>query len=139
MRPLPLLALLAACTAGDHETGDTAVDDLNPTRTAETASGWVLVYTPDPDPIPQSEEFELTVIVEAPGGGEALPGALRVDAEMPAHGHGMNTEPVTTDHGDGSYTVRGMLFHMPGHWRIDATLTDDGDNERTWWDVDCCS
>ena len=44
--------------------------------------------------------------------------SLRVDAAMPAHGHGMMTDPVTTLQEDGSYKTTGMLLSMPGKWEI---------------------
>lgn len=38
-------------------------------------------------------------------------------AEMPAHGHGMNSMPeITATHIAGEYTVKGSVFHMPGDW-----------------------
>ncbi|BCD97331.1 hypothetical protein [Marinagarivorans cellulosilyticus] len=38
-------------------------------------------------------------------------------AEMPAHGHGMNSMPeITATHIAGEYAVKGSMFHMPGDW-----------------------
>ena len=37
---------------------------------------------------------------------------------MPDHGHGMLRRPEVEDRGDGSYFVRGMLFHMGGFWEL---------------------
>ena len=57
-------------------------------------------------------------------GAPLSPGRLRVDADMPAHGHGMNYRARVRERGAGRYTVDGLLFHMPGDWRvrIDVTL-----------------
>ena len=49
---------------------------------------------------------------------------VRVDADMPAHRHGMNTKSETFDQGGGTYLVEGMLFHMKGDWVITVELID---------------
>ncbi|MEO9576153.1 MAG: hypothetical protein ABJ263_12430 [Tateyamaria sp.] len=49
---------------------------------------------------------------------------LVVDAEMPAHQHGMNYIPTVVDLGEGAFRVDGMLFHMPGVWEIQMDLYD---------------
>lgn len=41
-----------------------------------------------------------------------------VDANMPAHRHGMNYRPIVTTLDAGRYKASGMLFHMPGEWQI---------------------
>jgi hypothetical protein len=43
---------------------------------------------------------------------------LRVDADMPAHRHGMNYRASTELQADGRFNSRGLLFHMPGRWRF---------------------
>ena len=63
---------------------------------------------------------------------------MDVDADMPTHNHGMNTDPVVTELGDGTYRAEGMQFHMTGDWRVTVAV-DDGDSyERTFFWVDCC-
>ncbi len=44
--------------------------------------------------------------------------SLEVNADMPAHGHGMNYQTQVVTQGKGKYLVEGLLFHMPGEWRI---------------------
>ena len=75
---------------------------------------------PSPDPIPLNEPFELTVHLR-PGDDPAQPlrgRTLLVEGWMPGHGHGMLRQSQVDDRGDGSYRVRGMLFHMPGDWEL---------------------
>jgi hypothetical protein len=48
----------------------------------------------------------------------ATPETLRVDATMPAHRHGMNFQPKIAAIGPGIYRAEGMMFHMPGKWRV---------------------
>jgi hypothetical protein len=57
--------------------------------------------------------------------GEPVEGAIvTIDGDMPAHGHGMPTQPqVTADLGGGDYRVEGMAFQMGGYWIIDLSVT----------------
>lgn len=44
---------------------------------------------------------------------------ISISGDMPAHGHGLPTEPeVTEELGDGYYLVEGVKFSMPGLWLI---------------------
>ena len=46
---------------------------------------------------------------------------------MPAHGHGLPTEPrVTANLGDGDYRVEGMKFHMQGDWVVTFAISAGG-------------
>lgn len=70
-------------------------------------------------PIPINQIHNWTVHVET-AAGEPLEGAtLKVSGAMPAHRHGLPTEPkVTADLGGGDYRVEGMKFQMRGDWEI---------------------
>jgi hypothetical protein len=61
-------------------------------------------------------------------GSMSLPTALRVDAEMPAHRHGMNySATVKALPGLDRWRAEGLMFHMPGRWRFIFDLkTVDG-------------
>lgn len=71
-----------------------------------------LVFAAEPSPIPLGRPFVLQV--ETCG----LAALAKVDADMPEHRHGMNYRPSITATGEGRYRVEGMLFHMPGRWRL---------------------
>jgi hypothetical protein len=47
---------------------------------------------------------------------------VEVAAIMPAHQHGMNYEPKVSDLGGGHFTAQGMVFHMPGTWRLQVAV-----------------
>ena len=64
-----------------------------------------------------AEFFGLEIAVCAKDGG-AGPAALRVDARMPAHQHGMNYRPKVAALGDGRFAASGLLLHMPGRWEF---------------------
>ena len=94
-----------------------------PAKTVKSNSGnWTVTFFPHPGDMPLNEVFELITKVEGNGGIKSL----RVDAAMPAHGHGMMTNPETTLQLDGSFKTTGMLLSMPGDWELYFDI-DDGD------------
>ena len=60
---------------------------------------------------------------------------VKVDADMPAHGHGMNTQPEVVAGKEGAYRVDGMLFHMAGEWVITVEVGSQGKMERASFPV----
>jgi len=53
------------------------------------------------------------------------PGPVReivLDAQMPAHGHGMNYRPTVTSAGPGRFRAVGLMLHMAGTWRLTFDL-----------------
>ena len=76
-----------------------------------------VVFAPRPWPVPVGRHFALDIAVCA-APGTALPASLRVEADMPAHRHGMNYKPTVQALGDGRFVAEGLMFHMPGRWRF---------------------
>ncbi len=95
----------------------------------------VVVYRTVPAKIAVGQHFAVEARVCAKGAGPA-PTALRVDADMPAHRHGMNYRAKVSTHGDGRYLAEGLLFHMPGHWRLVFDVDAGGRTERLAASVD---
>lgn len=88
-------------------------------RIVSNGGGWIVVFTPDPDPMPLNAPFSLTVQISRQGddaGDEGL--SLQVDARMPEHRHGMVVRPAVEPLGSGAFRVTGMLLHMPGYWEL---------------------
>ena len=75
--------------------------------------------------VPLNEHFTLEVLVSG-----VEPRSVLVDADMPAHRHGMLSAPIVSSRGEGLYRVEGMLMHMPGDWVISVVLEGDGLDER---------
>jgi hypothetical protein len=75
-------------------------------------------------------------MVVCPRAGASLPVSLRVDADMPAHRHGMNYRPTVRTLGEGRYRAEGLLFHMAGKWRLMFDLSADGRLERLSHEID---
>lgn len=92
--------------------------DQLPPSSRQLAQGedYTVAFAPSAWPIPVGRHFSADVVVCA------LPGAprpvtLRVDADMPAHRHGMNYRASVRHLGQGRFAAEGLMFHMSGRWR----------------------
>ena len=103
---------------------------------SNAAGYWVSVLAPEA--WPQNEEFDLVVrVLDGPTRRAVVRDAeIRVDARMPAHGHGMTRDATLEIQPDGSWLVRGMLFHMVGHWELYVDLRRGAITERAQIDID---
>jgi hypothetical protein len=94
------------------------------TRRIEDAH-FLLVYKLQSDPVPVGRHFSVDFAL-CPRGTSALPGEVRVDAQMPEHRHGMNYRPSVAPRGPGRYHAEGLMFHMPGRWELSFELRSPG-------------
>ena len=145
-RLVPLLLLLAAtaCESTSTPTEPPVAREQTPFtrnesfRGVESNDGSYLVwFRTDPKEIPLNEPFDMEVRVQVLG-AKPTPSAslaLRADAAMPAHQHGMNRVPVVTPRGKDGFHVSGMLFHMPGHWELYFDVTRGAMTERAQVDI----
>jgi hypothetical protein len=76
-----------------------------------------IAFVPVPAPIEAGRHFALDIVVCA-APGVAPPQALRVDAVMPEHRHGMNYRAAVVARDGGIYRADGLMFHMPGRWDL---------------------
>ena len=114
-----LAALLAAPAlhAADADCG--AALDAQHRRHVEGAN-LRLAWAPQPAPLRSGRHFALDIVV-CPG--QAV--LTAVDADMPAHRHGMNYRPSLKALGNGRYRADGLLLHMPGRWRLSFVFGRD--------------
>ncbi len=81
----------------------------------------------DPAPPPVNVMHTWTLHLETPSGEPIEDAEISVDGDMPAHGHGLPTEPRVTRYlGDGTYLVEGMQFQMGGEWYVEFAIRADG-------------
>lgn len=88
-----------------------------------------------PQPSKPGVGAEFTVEAKLCAKSGTLPAAVRFDAWMPAHRHGMNTRVVATRRADGSWRAEGFLFHMPGAWQFVVDVDTASGRERLTLDV----
>ena len=89
-----------------------------PNSIVSEGGGFAITLATSPSPIRLNEPFELTVLVRALAPDSRGSLSVTVDAEMPAHRHGMNTRPDREQLGEGRFLFRGLLFHMAGTWEV---------------------
>jgi len=124
------LLIVAGCSQpGDRPATQPSASSVKPAdpppaaesiQLADTDNIFQITFKSDPFPIEAGKPFSLRVDVarratHSPIGDEA---ALNVDAAMPEHRHGMNTQPRVTRLGPGQFEVKGMLLHMSGRWEM---------------------
>jgi hypothetical protein len=129
-----------------HDAGGDTTHELDESQAKATHGGdFFISYTPSPDPVPFNELFELQVdVYESDAMQSRVDGAdVTVDVTMPAHGHGMTTDPTVTANTDGGYLVEGMKFHMESNtpmerWEIEVAVDSDGTSDMATFEVMCC-
>jgi hypothetical protein len=105
----PVAAQVPACPGADKGFSRAVSPD------AEIAYRW------QPEKLRVGQFFEIEVIAcRAPGTSPV--GRIEVDALMPAHNHGMNYRPAAAPVGPGHFRFTGLMFHMPGTWRLTFEL-----------------
>lgn len=111
---LPGLALVLLPGLADAACGDSL-----PAAGRQYAEGEQMrvAFTPRVWPIPVGRHFAVDIELCAPPPGDSA-AQLRVDADMPAHKHGMNYRTTVKLLAPGRYVAEGLMFHMPGRWRF---------------------
>lgn len=102
--------------------------DLSTSRTSQQGL-FNVSYRSDLDPVAINQLHTWTLHVET-AGGQPLDGAtVTVDGGMPAHNHGLPTQPLVTPLGGGDYRVEGMKFQMPGYWTVTVAVDAAGQED----------
>ena len=94
------------------------------------AGEFIVTYT-TPDGPPEINRMHTWILYVESESGDPIEGAdIEVEGGMPAHDHGLPTQPrVIADLGDGYYRLDGMRFHMSGYWEIVVTIQSDASND----------
>lgn len=96
--------------------------------------GYTVAAQPDPAPIEIGKLFSLTLtLCAAPG----LPAGriVAIDAQMPAHRHGMNYAPRLTPLDSARMRAEGLMLHMPGLWRLTVEIEAAGKRQLAAFDL----
>jgi hypothetical protein len=117
----PATAVASTPAGGDNDCSALAKQGMRQVSQGELRLFW----KPRPDPIPLNRAFELDVAWC--GAGAEL---VRVDADMPAHRHGMNYRTTLEAEARQRKRAKGLLFHMAGQWRLIFEVQLDGQRLR---------
>ncbi|HEY6512190.1 MAG TPA: FixH family protein [Burkholderiaceae bacterium] len=134
IRALAFAALLLV-VAAVQATDDCATRSKAPHALRASGDGYTVVFVPRPGPLATGGHFALDIAV-CPGAGATVPKSVQVDADMPAHRHGMNYRASVVARGPGLYHAEGLMLHMPGRWRFIFDLDLDGRTARLTQEVD---
>ena len=127
--------LAAACGAGAHaaEGCGAALGVLQPW--VAQGDGARVLFVPRPAPVPVGRHFQIDFVV-CNGDAVRSDASVRVDADMPAHRHGMNYRAAVSALARGVQRADGLMFHMPGTWRVIFDVAIDGRVLRATREID---
>jgi hypothetical protein len=126
---------LAACSpapvaSNPQDTAAAQAANLDLSTTQASAQGlYTITYKSDLDPVAINQLHTWTLHVEDAAGAPLDGATVTVDGGMPAHNHGMPTQPIVSPLGSGDYRVEGMKFQMPGHWTITVVVDAAGQQD----------
>jgi hypothetical protein len=126
---IPPSAVLLACLACGATAAQPCGEKLAGAKRTIENSRYVIAYVTVPEPIVVGQHFVVDFAV-CPLEGAAVPQAVRVDANMPEHRHGMNYRAGVVGAGPGLYRAEGLLFHMRGRWDLTFDVVTAGKTER---------
>lgn len=128
---LALLLLTACSTPGPSTPASTLTPPDDAANSSLTDNGLYRVsFTSALDPIAINQLHSWTVHVETADGRPVEDAQISVDGGMPAHGHGLPTQPqVTQNMGNGDYLLEGVRFQMPGAWVMRFDVSADGQSD----------
>jgi hypothetical protein len=91
---------------------------------------FLLSYASELRPLQINKLHAWTLHIEDAQGNPVVGANLQVSGGMPAHNHGLPTNPrITAELGNGDYRLDGMRFHMSGAWEITINIAADGDTD----------
>jgi hypothetical protein len=111
--------------------------DLNTATTLVTDKGlYRASYKPQFEPVPINQIQSWTLHLETEDGQPVENAEIKVDGDMPQHGHGLPTRPQVTEYlGNGDYRVEGLKFHMPGWWIVEFDITTGGETDHVTFNL----
>lgn len=75
------------------------------------------------EPLPLNQIHEWTLHLETAAGVPVENAIVHMTGGMPAHNHGLPTDPAITQYlGNGDYRVEGLRFHMQGDWVMKVSI-----------------
>lgn len=96
-------------------------------RRASQADKFLVELQPPAQPAAINQMHSWRIKLMLPAGAPVAHAHIRVDGDMPQHGHGLPTQPrVTAEPEPGVYQVDGMKFNMGGWWEIKLAIEADG-------------
>jgi len=99
--------------------------------TAVDSAHFRVSYKSKTEPLPLNQIHSWTLQVDTLEGKPVEKAVILVFGGMPAHRHGLPTQPRVTEIGGGEYLVEGLKFSMTGLWEIWFNIQADGVTDKT--------
>ncbi len=77
------------------------------------------------EPIPLNKIHQWIVHINNQEGIPVENAIIQIEGGMPAHNHGLPTQPRATEIGNGDYLIEGIKFSMTGSWEIWLHIQQD--------------
>jgi hypothetical protein len=91
-----------------------------------------LSFHSEVEPLPLNRIHAWTLHLETSDGKPVENATVLMTGGMPAHNHGLPTNPVVTEYlGGGDYRVEGVRFHMQGAWVLEVAVTHGNNRHDT--------
>jgi hypothetical protein len=91
-------------------------------RTVVSQHGSFRAVITKPSPVPVEQLHSWKVRLSSKSGRLLAHAKIGIWGDMPAHGHGMPTQPRARELGGGLYSLDGMKFQMPGAWVVELRV-----------------
>lgn len=81
-------------------------------------------------PLPLNQMHWWDLFIQTKDGKPVSEATISVYGGMPAHHHGLPTQPEASPTGEGQYIIKGLKFSMTGEWEVWLDITAAGVNEK---------
>ena len=126
MKPVAFLVASGLAVMALISVADKAWTASHATKVSENGL-YSVSYTSSLDPIEINRMHEWMLHVETADGEPVEDAVISVDGGMPAHNHGLPTQPRVTEYlGNGDYRVQGLRFQMRGTWQVSFEIREGG-------------
>ena len=122
--PLFMVTLLLLSTFATH------AEDTQNTPNSNEGKHFRVTYQSSVEPLPLNRMHWWTLEISTLDGNPVEDATITVYGGMPAHRHGLPTEPEASPTGGGEYIVKGLKFSMTGEWEVWFDITASGMNEK---------
>ena len=101
-----------------------------PVRATYEGKHFDVSYDSGIKPLPLNRMHWWDIAIKTKDGKPVNNATISVYGGMPAHHHGLPTQPEASPTGDGQYIIKGLKFSMTGAWEVWLDITADGVNEK---------
>ena len=137
-RLLCLMSCLLSVTAcADKAEKELEQEELTWQQMSEQGAFEVTLDPQFDDSVAINEFLEWVLTVKSADGKTVDPARVSVSGGMPAHGHGLPSQPQVSEHPeDGKYLVKGLKFNMNGDWELAFDIQSEDQRDTVNFEVE---